>query len=305
MLRHNYVTNRKIGKYLQQLTLRAFWPGIEALFREVLERNPDHGARGHACFGLAEILSRRAKLPKLMNDPVMAQRMKVVYGKEQLAEILNQDPEASLREATALYERVVSEFADVKYWLDFPDDKMTLGVQAEKRLAEWRDLAIGRPAPEIEGQDVDGKTFKLSDYRGSVVALVFWASWCAPCMQQLPHERELARRMEGKPFTLLGVNCDYKVSTARAVLAKEKIAWPNWYDGDARQGKIANRYHIQSLPAIFVIDGKGLIREKDVRGESLDKAIEALLKEKSSAEPVGGKGAPRPAFPTNGFCGGG
>ena len=58
-------------------------------------------------------------------------------------------------------------------------------------------LAVGKPAPEIEGVDVDGKPLKLSDYKGKVVVLVFWGSWCGPCMAQVPHEREPRRAPQG------------------------------------------------------------------------------------------------------------
>ena len=138
MLHRNFVTSPKMGNYLQQLSLRASMARIEPFFRDVLERNPDRTAKGHACLGLASILSSWARLPKLMKDPDMARRMEEVYGKERLAEVLKQGPEANLREATALYERVVSEFADVKYWPDSPGDKMTLGIVAEKWLAVQR-----------------------------------------------------------------------------------------------------------------------------------------------------------------------
>ena len=72
--------------------------------------------------------------------------------------------------------------------------KRTLGQEAEARLDELLNLAVGKPAPEIEGVDLDGKPSKLSDYRGKVVVLVFWGSWCGPCMEQVPHERDLAER---------------------------------------------------------------------------------------------------------------
>jgi thiol-disulfide isomerase/thioredoxin len=141
-------------------------------------------------------------------------------------------------------------------------------------------LLVGTPAPDVDGTDLDGKRFKLSDFRGKVVALVFWASWCGPCLQELPHEKELAKRLEGKPFALLGVNCDRTKEKARAVLEKENISWPNWYDGDSGatgQGAIAAHYHIQGLPTVYVLDGDGIIRAKDVRGEALDRAVEKLL----------------------------
>ena len=89
--------------------------------------------------------------------------------------------------------------------------------------------------------------------------------------------------MEGKPFVLLGVNCDYTLDAAKAVLAKEKITWPNWYDGDPREeAPIEKRYHIQGIPALFVLDSRGVIREKGVRGEALGKVVGALLKEQEA-----------------------
>jgi peroxiredoxin len=174
----------------------------------------------------------------------------------------------------------VAEFADVKYFPAYPQDKTTLLKRARAWLDTQAEVAIGKPAPEIEGKDIDGKTFKLSDYRGKVVALVCWASWCPPCMEQIPSERALVKKLEGRPFALLGVNCDYTPAAARKAMAREEINWPNWYDGDPREGKIAERYHVvQGIPAVYVLDAQGIIRDKDVRGEALEKAVRTLLEE--------------------------
>ena len=108
---------------------------------------------------------------------------------------------------------------------------------------------------------------KLSDYRGKVVVLVFWGSWCGPCMREVPHERELAEKYKGRPFTLLGVNCSEKVVAAKKTMESEKMTWPQWHDGEEPGGPIVEKFHVRGYPTIFVIDGKGIIRNKNARGE--------------------------------------
>ena len=84
----------------------------------------------------------------------------------------------------------------------------TYGALAEQALFELRELAVGRPAPDIEGEDADGHRFKLSDYRGKVVVLTFSGNWCGPCRAMYPQERELVARLKDRPFALLSVNTD-------------------------------------------------------------------------------------------------
>ena len=102
--------------------------------------------------------------------------------------------------------------------------------------------------PRLTGVDFDGKPLKLSDYRGKVVVLVFWGTWCGPCMREVPHERELAERLKDKPFAVLGVNCDDDKQAAVSAIKSERISWPNWHDGAPGEGPIAKRYHIRELP---------------------------------------------------------
>ena len=123
-------------------------------------------------------------------------------------------------------------------------------------------LAVGRPAPEIEGIDMDGKPLRLSDYKGKVVVLVFWGTWCGPCMALVPRERDLVARLKDQPFALLGVDCKDDRETARKAMAREGMTWPSWYDGAADRGPIAERYHVRGYPSIFVIDAKGIIRAR-------------------------------------------
>ncbi len=93
------------------------------------------------------------------------------YGKEFTEHLLELDTAASVKETEAIYEDVARLFSDVSV------DDSTMGEIAERQLYAIRKLSVGRTAPEITGQDVDGKTFKLSDYRGKVVLLDFWGHW--------------------------------------------------------------------------------------------------------------------------------
>jgi hypothetical protein len=98
--------------------------------------------------------------------------------------------------------------------------------------------------------------------------------------------------IKGKPFTLLGVASEANKDTARGVIARERITWPNWYDGAPGLGPIAKRYHIRSNPSVFVLDAKGVIRDRHAYGESLDKVVDKLLEEMK--KPASGQGSPRP-----------
>ncbi len=163
----------------------------------------------------------------------------------------------------------------------------TLGSVAEAHLDEMHNLIPGKPAPEIDGVDMAGKPLKLSDHRGKVVVLVFWGSWCGPCMREVPHERELAERLKDRPFAILGVDCNEEKSAGLKAIESEKITWPNWNDGSDGDGPIVKRYHIRSYPSVFVIDAQGIIRHTQFSGEDLDKAVDALLEELEAKAPKG------------------
>lgn len=160
--------------------------------------------------------------------------------------------------------------------------KKSLADMAIAGLDDWDNLEEGKPAPEIDAEGVDGKRFKLSDYRGKVVVLIFWGTWCAPCMAAVPHEREMAEKYKDKPVALLGVDCDPDRTKALEVMKKEGITWPNWYDGDPGEGPIAQAYHIRSYPTAMVIDAEGKIRMRKGAGKSLERLVDKLLAEMQS-----------------------
>jgi hypothetical protein len=99
-----------------------------------------------------------------------------------------------------------------------------------------------------------------------------------------PHERSLVKRLQGKPFALLGINSDKDLEQLRAAMTKEEITWPSWRNGGSTSGPISTKWNVHGWPTIYVLDQKGVIRYKNVREHDLDKAVDALLKEGGPAK---------------------
>jgi thiol-disulfide isomerase/thioredoxin len=218
-----------------------------------LEKNPSREARGLAAYWEAYRLREKA------ND-----------------ELGNATGDKASKDAEALLQMVIEKYAEL------PSGRQgTLGQRASVALHELQRLAVGKVAPEIEGEDSDGKRFKLSDYRGKVVVLDFWGHWCPDCRGVYPRQRELVKRFEGKPFVLLGINSDENKDDLKAVLLKRGVTWRYWWDGGSRNGPIANAWNIQGWPTIYVLDAKGVIRHRghEELAEKLDQLVDQLLKE--------------------------
>jgi hypothetical protein len=172
LLRKRYITSDK----LRQVCLVAFiFDQISMqptkFLREVIEKNPHRAIQAQACYTLARVLRRQADRAEQVRDEAVAKKWEQFMNPEVLKEAKASDPEKLSQEAEKLLERILTKYADVK------SSRGTLGEQAKTMLFEMHSLVIGKTAPEIEGEDIDGQHFKLSDYRGKVVVLDFWGNW--------------------------------------------------------------------------------------------------------------------------------
>jgi thiol-disulfide isomerase/thioredoxin len=171
----------------------------------------------------------------------------------------------------------------------------TLADTAGRLLFEIHRLSVGQEIPEVVGKDLDGKPLKLSESRGKVTLLVFWATWCGPCMAMVPHERALVERYAGKPFVLVGANGDvlpepdFKLTDAdgkvidnservKATIEKQKITWRSFRNA---QFNVGTEWNVRAWPTVFLIDHRGILRGKwkgDPGEKELDAAVEKLVK---------------------------
>jgi thiol-disulfide isomerase/thioredoxin len=249
----------------------------EKLLRAVVEKNPNREVKGLASFALGQFLMRQVQTIERLKhlDADGREAYEEYLGKETLKTLLARDPSALQKEAEGLFERIKKDFADVKEVAG--DDPQLLGKRAENYLFEIRNLQVGMKAPELEGVDFEGKKVKLSDHRGKVVVLDVWATWCGPCVAMIPHERQLVRRLEGKPFVLLSIAVDEEKETVERFQRRNPMPWTHWFNGD--KGGVLDAWNVNSFPTVYVIDARGVIRYKDVRDEQMDEAVEKLLKE--------------------------
>ena len=139
-------------------------------------------------------------------------------------------------------------------------------------------LMPGDQAPDFTADGYDGNSFKLSDFRGQFVLFDFWATWCGPCIAEIPNLEAVSEEFGGERFKVIGLSTDDNLDDPKAFLAKKPSSYLQGHVGlEESYTMLSTAYGIQMIPAIWLIDPNGKIIARDLRGDDIRTTVEQSL----------------------------
>jgi peroxiredoxin len=148
---------------------------------------------------------------------------------------------------------------------------------------EW----IGKPALDFQGTDLKGEELSLKEYRGQVVLLDFWATWCGPCIAEMPKVKKTYAKYKDQKFQIVGISLDRSIEPLETYIEKETLGWLHYWD---KSREVRTLYGVRAIPSTFLIDGEGIIRKANLGGFNVESAVAELVKE-NLAKPAAKKEA--------------
>jgi peroxiredoxin len=148
-------------------------------------------------------------------------------------------------------------------------------------ISNAEQIRTGKAAPLFTAKTINDEPIRLTDLRGKVVLLDFWATWCMPCVMEIPNVKMIYEAHKDEGFTVIGISADNNIEDLRTFVKENDVTWKQIYDGDNKEeNSILVKYAVQQFPTTMLLDREGTIRLIDARGEDLEEAIAQLVKEK-------------------------
>jgi len=244
MLATTHVASAGIAPAVKALEYQPF-ETVGPILRSIQEKNPNTEEKAAALYALGMQHFRRFD-----------------------AALTPEQAEAAKTQAMDCFQKIVSSFSNVTIQ-GFP-----IADQAGRMLFEMSNLSVGSEVPEIEGQDVDGSAFKLSDHRGKHVVLMFWGGWCHACHGVIPMVNQFVTDMKDKPVIVLGINTDIP-DEARKAYQDYQVNFRNWSDGTT-SGPITTLFNLRNFPTFYLIGPDGKIVLKQTSIEAIREKIQGL-----------------------------
>jgi peroxiredoxin len=148
--------------------------------------------------------------------------------------------------------------------------------QRALRYISRPELVRARMAPPFAINATDGQRISMDELQGKVVLLDFWATWCQPCREALPHIREVAKKFQGQPLVIVSVSLDDDEQKWKDFIAKNEMTWPQYRDGGFT-GQIAKMFAVTAIPHTFTIDADGVLQDEHIGDASIEGKLKKLI----------------------------
>ncbi len=152
---------------------------------------------------------------------------------------------------------------------------LTLSAALAAKSAKGKPPAVGEVV-ELKFHPVKGKNVDLADLKGKVVLIDFWATWCGPCVKEVPNLVATYNKLHEKGFEIIGISLDDDKGALTKFTKENEMPWPQYFDGKGWDNEISTRFGINSVPAMWLVDQEGKLVSTNVRGK-LEAEVEKLL----------------------------
>ncbi len=167
-------------------------------------------------------------------------------------------------QASRWYQKIVT---------DFPESRFATKATGARRRLE----AVGKRL-SLQGKGLDNRNVDLTDYRGHVVLLHYWATWCGPCKEDMQKIRQLQDKFGAKKFLPVGINVDHTQADAASFVRAQKISWPQMHESGGLDSRLANELGVLTLPTMLLLDRQGKVVRRNIHAAELEAEIKKLLK---------------------------
>ena len=165
--------------------------------------------------------------------------------------------------------------------LEKPDDP---NHQRALRYISNPELARARMAPAFAVTTLDGQHISMDDLQGKVVLLDFWATWCGPCREALPHLRNIAKKFDGQPLVVLSVSLDANEAQWKKFIAENGMTWAQYRDGGFTS-PISKLFGVTAIPHTFTIDAEGVLQDEHIGDAAIEGKLKKLLAQAREFQP--------------------
>jgi peroxiredoxin len=200
-------------------------------------------------------------------------RAEILMQKGKLYLQILEDPE----KAIAVFTQIKTSFPSVQ--LNGDTDEFLAGLKEMVEKKKIQDaLAPGSPFPDFSKKDIAGNDLSISKYKGKVVLVDFWATWCPPCVAEMPEIVAAYNKYHDKGLEMVGISLDVDKDALERFIKQRKMPWPQFYDGKRFENELAVKYGIDAIPTTYLLDREGKVIARFNPGDDLDAEIAKALK---------------------------